>query len=109
MIIFDKNKINTLIPLWNYKIKENCYNYIERKIIFPSFSQAWKFMNEISEHNEKINHHCKYINDYNKVKIKIYTHTLKDITEKDIKLANIIDDTLKNYDHEIKKEKTINK
>ncbi|CRG96141.1 pterin-4a-carbinolamine dehydratase, putative [Plasmodium gallinaceum] len=106
MIIFDKNKINTLIPLWNYKTKKECYNYIERKIRFPSFSQAWKFMNEISKYNEKLNHHCKYINDYNKVKIKIHTHISKDITDKDIKLAHIIDETLKNYEHDTIKEKT---
>ncbi|SBT71191.1 pterin-4a-carbinolamine dehydratase, putative [Plasmodium malariae] len=104
MTVFEKSRINALLPLWNYKIKSNCYNYIERKVIFPSFSKAWQFMNDIREQNEKMNHHCKYVNNYTKVKIKIYTHTTKDVTDKDVQLAIIIDSTLKQYDHKIMKK-----
>ncbi|VWU50139.1 pterin-4a-carbinolamine dehydratase [Hepatocystis sp. ex Piliocolobus tephrosceles] len=102
MKVLNKKEISILLPLWEYKIKKECYNYIERKIKFLSFTQAWQFMNNISKQNEIVNHHCKYVNDYNKVKIKMHTHTVKDVTEKDVKLASYIDEALKNYDHEKK-------
>ncbi|SCP04417.1 pterin-4a-carbinolamine dehydratase, putative [Plasmodium ovale] len=101
MMLFCREKVSSLLPLWRYKVKSNCYYYIERKVRFPTFSQAWKFMNEIFEQNELINHHCKYTNDYTKVKIKMFTHTAKGVTEKDITLATIIDKTLQKYDHEV--------
>lgn len=97
MKTINKTTVSTLLPLWNYKIKEKCYSYIERKVQFPSFDEAWDFLNEAVKKNKQMNHHCKYINDYTKVKIKMYTHTLKDVTEKDMQLAGVIDKVLQNY------------
>ncbi|SOV80020.1 pterin-4a-carbinolamine dehydratase [Plasmodium reichenowi] len=101
MKLLDKTKINSLIPSWNYKVKPDCYNYIQRKVKFPTFNEACTFLNKLFEENKKLDHHCKYISDYNKIKIKIYTHSSKDVTEKDIQLAQIIDDILKCHNHQI--------
>ncbi|GAW80861.1 pterin-4a-carbinolamine dehydratase [Plasmodium gonderi] len=104
MTNFNKKQINALLPLWSYKTKKGYYDYIQRKVLFPSFSQACSFMKEMFTENEKMNHHCKYINDYTKVKIKMYTHSKNCVSAKDVAFANIVDRALNNYEHTVIKE-----
>ncbi|EUD65548.1 4a-hydroxytetrahydrobiopterin dehydratase [Plasmodium inui San Antonio 1] len=100
MTLLNKNRINALLPHWSYRTKQGCYDYIQRKVVFPSFSQATTFLRDMLLQNEKMNHHCKYTSDYTKVKMKIYTHTAKGVTEKDVAFANVVDSALNNYAYE---------
>jgi 4a-hydroxytetrahydrobiopterin dehydratase len=69
------------------------YNKLERNFNFPDFKQALKFINEISIICESENHHPEINWIYNKISLKLSTHDAGDIiTEKDIKLAKLIDE-----------------
>ena len=59
---------------------------------FKDFSEAFAFMARVALAAEKMNHHPKWTNEYNKVEIRLSTHDAGDIvTEKDHKLSKLID------------------
>ncbi|MDP2671703.1 MAG: 4a-hydroxytetrahydrobiopterin dehydratase [bacterium] len=64
---------------------------IEKKFLFPSFLEAITFVNKVSTEAEKAQHHPDIDIRYSKVKISLATHEEGGVTEKDIKLARIID------------------
>jgi 4a-hydroxytetrahydrobiopterin dehydratase len=65
---------------------------------FKDFAEAMGFVNEVSLKAEMINHHPTWTNTWNKVDIVLCTHDAGDkITEKDKKLAKMIDDILIKY------------
>ena len=69
------------------------YNKLERNFNFLDFKQALKFINEISIICEEETHHPEINWIYNKISLKLSTHDAGDIiTEKDIKLAKLIDE-----------------
>jgi 4a-hydroxytetrahydrobiopterin dehydratase len=68
-------------------------NKLERNFIFSDFKKALKFINEISIICEDEKHHPEINWIYNKITLKLSTHDAGDIiTEKDIKLAKLIDE-----------------
>lgn len=70
--------------------KEN--NKLYKKFDFKDFSEAFAFMTRVALAAEKMDHHPKWTNEYNKVEIWLSTHDAGDIvTEKDKKLAEKID------------------
>ena len=70
-------------------------NYIERTIIFSSFSEALAKMVEIGFICEAMQHHPEWTNVYNKLHIKLTTHDVgNSITETDIKLAKAINEII---------------
>ncbi|MEP6584962.1 MAG: 4a-hydroxytetrahydrobiopterin dehydratase [Ginsengibacter sp.] len=70
--------------------KEN--NKLYKKFDFKDFSEAFAFMTRVALAAEKMDHHPKWTNEYNKVEIWLSTHDAGDIvTEKDRKLAEKID------------------
>ncbi len=65
---------------------------------FKDFMEAFAFMTEVAFHAEKQNHHPNWSNVYNEVEINLTTHDAGNIvTEKDRKLADIIDNVFKKY------------
>ena len=67
-------------------------NKLHKKFEFKNFSEAFSFMTRVALAAEKMDHHPKWTNEYNKVDIWLSTHDAGDIiTEKDKKLATIID------------------
>ena len=77
--------------------KEN-NNKLERNFKFADFKEAMVFIQMIAFAAEKMDHHPEIINVYNKVDIKLYTHTAKDsVTEKDKILAGEIDRIYNKY------------
>ncbi len=67
-------------------------NKLFKKFEFKNFSEAFAFMTRVALAAEKMDHHPKWTNEYNKVDIWLSTHDAGDtITEKDKKLATIID------------------
>lgn len=67
-------------------------NKLHKKFEFKDFSEALAFMARVALAAEKMNHHPKWTNEYNKVEIWLSTHDAGDIvTEKDHKLAEKID------------------
>ena len=67
-------------------------NTLYRKFAFQDFSEAFAFMTRVAIASEKMNHHPKWTNEYNKVEIWLSTHDAGDVvTEKDHKLSKEID------------------
>jgi 4a-hydroxytetrahydrobiopterin dehydratase len=67
-------------------------NSLHKKFEFKNFSEAFAFMTRVALAAEKMDHHPKWINEYNKVEIWLSSHDAGNIvTEKDRTLSKIID------------------
>ena len=67
-------------------------NKLYKKFEFKDFPEAFAFMTRVAFEAEKMDHHPLWTNVYNKVEIWLNTHDAGDVvTEKDKKLAKIID------------------
>lgn len=67
-------------------------NKLHKNFEFKDFSEAFAFMTRVALAAEKIDHHPRWTNEYNKVEMWLSTHDASDVvTEKDKKLAKIID------------------
>ena len=65
--------------------------HLEAKFTFKDFSQAFAFMTEVAFAAERQQHHPDWNNVWNKVEIRLNTHSAGNIvTEKDWLLANEI-------------------
>jgi 4a-hydroxytetrahydrobiopterin dehydratase len=67
---------------------------IEKNYAFKDFVEAFGFMCRVALHAEKTNHHPEWFNVYNKVNVKLSTHDAGGITDKDIKLAGLMEKSL---------------
>ncbi len=68
-------------------------NKLQREFEFSDFQLALGFINKIALIFESQNHHPEINWVYNKITLKLSTHDAGDvITEKDIKLAELIDE-----------------
>ena len=73
----------------------NDSNVLYKKFEFKNFSEAFAFITRVAIEAEKMDHHPKWTNVYNKVEIWLTTHDAGNmITDKDTKLAAIIDGLL---------------
>ena len=67
-------------------------NKLYKKFEFKDFSEAFAFMTRVALAAEKMDHHPKWTNEYNKLEIWLSSHDAGDIvTDKDKKLSDIID------------------
>ena len=65
---------------------------ITKTFRFKDFNAAFAFMTRVALMAEKMDHHPEWSNVYNKVEIKLSTHSAGNVvTEKDRKLAKAID------------------
>ena len=65
---------------------------IRKSYHFSDFSEAWGFLSRIALAAEKMDHHPEIFNVYNRVEIILSTHDADGISERDIKLAQTIDE-----------------
>lgn len=71
-------------------------NKLYAEFQFDDFISAFAFMTQVAIIAEKMDHHPKWSNVYNKVVIELSTHDSGDIvTEKDHQLAQEIDKLIK--------------
>ncbi len=73
------------LPAWSY---EN--GFLTREFTFKNFVDAFGFMTKVALLAEGMQHHPDWSNVYNKVNIKLRTHDADGITEKDSRLASLI-------------------
>lgn len=64
---------------------------ITRTLKFADFSAAFGFMSRVALAAEKLDHHPEWTNVWNRVEITLSTHDAGGLTERDVKLARIID------------------
>jgi 4a-hydroxytetrahydrobiopterin dehydratase len=59
---------------------------------FPDFVRAFAFMSSVALCAERMNHHPDWSNVYNKVTIRLNSHDVGGISERDFKLATRINE-----------------
>ena len=64
---------------------------ISRTYPFASFAQSMKFVNQVAEVAERVDHHPDMDIRYDKVTLALTTHYLKGLTAKDVSLAEVCD------------------
>ncbi len=79
----------TQLPNWRYSDDKLCIS-----LSFKDFAAAWAFMSKVALMAERMDHHPEWFNVYNRVDISLVTHDAGGITEKDIALAQGINQLL---------------
>ena len=65
---------------------------IRKSFHFSNFSEAWAFLSRIALVAEKMDHHPEIFNVYNRVEIILSTHDCDGFSERDVRLAQAIDE-----------------
>jgi 4a-hydroxytetrahydrobiopterin dehydratase len=74
---------------WN---EVNDRDAIRKSYHFSNFSEAWGFLSRIALAAEKMDHHPEIFNVYNRVEIVLSTHDAGGLSERDVRLAQAIDE-----------------
>lgn len=83
---FELHETLTKLPNWQV-----IHGKLIRHFVFPGFSQAIEFVNQIADLSEEQNHHPDIDIRYNKVQLGLITHDANAITQRDAMLAAQID------------------
>ena len=75
------------LPGWRYDAATGA---IRREFTFPDFSAAFGFMARVALAAQAADHHPDWSNSYNKVAIRLSTHSAGGVTGNDIALAAAI-------------------
>ena len=70
---------------------------VNKTFKFKSFKKAFSWMTEMAINAEVLNHHPEWTNVYNSIEVSLTTHDLNDISEKDLKLAKLMDSSFEKY------------
>ena len=71
-------------------------NALETSMEFETFKDCFSIMARIAFEIEVQNHHPEWCNMYNKLSIRLNTHEVDGVTEKDFKLADTIETIISN-------------
>ena len=65
---------------------------ITKTLQFRDFNEAFGFMARVAIKAEQMDHHPEWFNVYNQVDVTLATHDVKGLSERDIKLAKVMDE-----------------
>ncbi|HEX2899422.1 MAG TPA: 4a-hydroxytetrahydrobiopterin dehydratase [Bacteroidia bacterium] len=65
-------------------------NGIEKEFTFRDFVDAFSFMTRVAMEAERVNHHPEWRNAWNKVHVRLSTHEVGGLTDRDFQLADTI-------------------
>lgn len=77
---------------WDY---DEARDAISRRFLFADFSECFAFMTRVAMLAEAQDHHPEWSNVWNRVDIVLTTHDAGGLSQRDIKLANAIEDLLR--------------
>ncbi len=83
--------IDVLKKLNSWSTSEDDRDAITKEFQFSNFKDAYAFMTTIALKAEEIGHHPEWFNVYNRVVITLTTHDVKGLSDKDLLLAEFID------------------
>ena len=81
-------------PSWRLEIV-----WLARDLQFADFEAAWLFMSHVADCAEQQDHHPNWYNVYSTVHIRLSSHDVNGITERDFALVRSIDQYLANELH----------
>lgn len=61
-----------------------------RTFNFADFSEAFGFLARVALHSEKVDHHPEFTSVWNRVDIRLTSHDAGGVTDRDLKLAEVI-------------------
>lgn len=64
---------------------------IAKSFRFKTFASAFAFMTEAAQAAERLNHHPEWFNVYNKVDVRLTTHSAGGVTALDFRLAEAME------------------
>ena len=64
---------------------------IYKRFEFTNFNEAFGWMTRVAMVAEKTDHHPEWLNVYNRVDVTLATHDVGGLSERDIKLAKVMD------------------
>ncbi|MGE8721674.1 4a-hydroxytetrahydrobiopterin dehydratase [Leptospira terpstrae] len=67
---------------WKFETKEGISFFTFYKE-FKNFNEAFVFITKLALVSENLDHHAEIWNEYNKVRLKLFTHETKSLTTKD--------------------------
>ncbi len=82
---FDFEKI---LPEWQVNLLTQ---ELERVFVFGDFRIAFQFMTLCANFAEELDHHPDWSNSWNRVSVRLSTHSMKALTELDITMAKAMD------------------
>ena len=65
-----------------------------RRLKFPSFRAAIDFIGRVADLADPVNHHPDLFNSYRRVEVRLTSHDVGGITQRDLDLAAAIDDVV---------------
>jgi 4a-hydroxytetrahydrobiopterin dehydratase len=65
---------------------------LHREFEFADFATAWRFMSRVAEEAERADHHPDWSNSFNRVNVTLISHDVGRVTNRDRRLATVIDD-----------------
>ena len=80
------------VPLWRRD-----GNYIKRSFEFETFPLAFGFMSAVATEAQALNHHPDWENSYTLVSIRLCSHDVGRLSERDFSLAEKIDSIAKHF------------
>lgn len=85
---FTESEINEHLSM----LDKWCYvnGALERNFEFRDFQEAFAFLTRTALYSEKVNHHAEYTGVYNKLSIRLNTHDVGGVSQKDIDFAKEI-------------------
>ena len=79
------------VPAWHFDPDGPA---LTRELAFADFSQAFAFMTQVALMAERMDHHPDWHNVYNRVSLRLSTHDVGGLSERDFRLAAGIDRVL---------------
>ena len=71
--------------------QEDEHGYLKKNFAFKNYRQSFAFTSQIALLAEKKNHHPQIILDYKQVTVRLISHDVGKVTERDKDMANLID------------------
>ncbi|HEX6099531.1 MAG TPA: 4a-hydroxytetrahydrobiopterin dehydratase [Thermoanaerobaculia bacterium] len=66
-------------------------HHLEKEYTFPNFAEGLAFVNRAAAIAEEMDHHPELTLTWGKVRVRIWTHTVNGLTQKDFQLADKIE------------------